>query len=343
MLTSNLLSFRTSSQHAHTVLSPTLTHFVLCTSYQCRISLRLNKGFEFNPWYQLWYLSPSCYLHLLSNHILFPSFHPYSSLCPSVCASGRAVLVCVWCMYVCVCVCVWTCVRWLTFVSLEAENHGACGFFCTTQCLGLCFFCFDTVSNPASPLVRLQECCEHSGFSFSLCVCVLCVATEDFPSCPSPTDWLSDFQLSLCYAVLAECLLSLSLSLPSHWTVWCNSPVIHLLASPSFLLQQAAVQQCLQVSVPPPHTHSVCPSILSSVHLEPAKLWRCDLCQRLPELSFLFELTPPPSSLTDSPLTGSSIHRWLVDTNTCWHSQKSCKNKKKWKMMMRKMAEVKLT
>lgn len=113
-----------------------------------------------------WYLSRSSYLHLLSNHILSPSFPPYSSLYPSVCqcvcASGRAVLVCVHSVRVYV----WTCVRQLTFVMLEAENHGACGFSARHDVLGC--VSFDTVSNPASPLVHLQECCEHSGFALSV-------------------------------------------------------------------------------------------------------------------------------------------------------------------------------
>ena len=262
-----------------------------------------------------------------------PKSHPLSispslllSLTVCVCASGRAVFVCA--DVHSVRVCLWGRVRWLTFVLLEAENHGACGFSARHNVLGCVLF--DTVSNPASPLVRLQECCEHSGFSFSLCF--LCVATEDLPSCLSLTDWLSDFHLSLCYAVLAKFLLSFPLS---HQTVWCCLSVIHLLASPTSLPSSfcrgtvwagggAAVPasicvfMCLPLSllclpVYPP----ICPSGAS----------RTMEMQSVPKTAWVFpplQTNPSSPSLTDSPFTGWSIHRWLMDTNTNWHSQRSC-------------------
>lgn len=275
------------------------------------------EGQEFNPWLWNQYLSSS---DILAQQLFTPPFksHPLSifpslllplCLCVSVPVAGQ-------------CWCVWMCVRWLTFVLLEAENHGACGFSARHDVLG--FVLFDTVSNPASPLVRLQEWCEHSGSSFSLCF--LCVATEHSPSCPSPTDWLSDFQLSLCYAVLAECLLFfLSLMSDCLMLFACYSFTSGIPLPPfaAALCNQEAVQQCLRVSVS-------LPLIALSAHLSShPSIWSQPnygdaICAK-DCLSFLSSPTNPSfPSLTDSPLTGWSIHRCLMDTNNCWHSQKSC-------------------
>lgn len=212
---------------------------------------------------------PSSYLHPPSPNILPPFFHPCSPLC--LCASGRAVLL-LWRM--------WTRVRWLTCVSLEAEIHGACGFSARHDVLGCVLY--DTVSNLATPLVRLQEGCDNVAS-----VSVFFVWRLKTSSCPSLTDWLSDFQPVLCS--LAK-LLSLS---PSHRTVWCCATVLHLLELPSSLLQKHFVSRrwcssaCEYLSFFP----SLCSSIPSSVPLEPAEVWRCDLCQRLPEFSFFSILT----------------------------------------------------
>lgn len=141
------------------------------------------------------------------------------------------------------------------------------------------------------------------------------------------TDCLTS-SFSLCYEVLAEFLLSLS-----HRTVWCCLPVIHLLASPSssssFLLQQHCVsgRQCSSAC------EYLCVSPLCSLCLPVYPLirpsgagWTVEM-RSVPKTAWVFlpVLTNPYSpSLTDFPLTGWSLHRWLTDTNTCLHSQKSC-------------------
>lgn len=107
-------------------------------------------------------------------------------------------------------------------------------------------------------------------------------------SCWSQTDRMSDFQLSLCCAVLAEFLLSFS---PSDvvcllFVLW-HPP--SLFAAALRELKTVPARICVFVCLP------VSQSVLTSVvHLQPAELWRCGLCQRLPESFFLSTLTPPP-------------------------------------------------
>lgn len=160
---------------------------------------------------------------------------------------------------------------------------------------------FDTVSNPASPLVRLQECCEHSGLPLSLFS--LCVDWR--LAFLSKSDCLSDFQPQ---SVLCSFGRISSVSLTSDRLMLC---VFSSSGTLPFLLQRHCVSRrrcssaceylCLCVS---PFPRSVCSSILPSVHLEPVELWRYNLCQRPPESSFLVTLTPSSPSLTGSPLTG---------------------------------------
>ncbi len=164
------------------------------------------------------------------------------------------------------------------------------------------------------------------SLSLSLSLCFLCVATEHLPSCPSPTDWLSDFQLSLCYAVLAECLLSFSLPRVGLFDVVC---LLFIFWHPPFpfaaaLCKQEAVQQCLRVSVCLPHS-SLCLPVYPLIR--PSGVSRTMEMRSVQKTAWVFlplHTNPSSLSLTDSPLTGWSIHRCLMDTNSCWHSQKSC-------------------
>lgn len=120
---------------------------------------------------------------------------------------------------------------------------------------------------------------------------------------------------------------SLSLSLSCR-TVWCCLPVIHLLASPSLLLQQHCVTRrqyssacgylCLSLS-------SLCLPIYPLIL--PSGVSRTMEMRSVQKTAWVFlclHTNTSFPSLTDSPLTGWSIHRCLVDTNNCWHSQKSC-------------------
>lgn len=151
---------------------------------------------------------PSSHLHLLYTHIIPPSFHLCSSLCVNASVAGK----CWYLLMFTVCVCVDMC-RMINLCFAGGRESRCMWLFCTARWVFFVLFfggcvLFDTVSNPASPLVGLQECCEHSGLPLPL-RCFLCVSTEDLPSCPRVTVCLTS-SLSLCYAVLAESLLSLS-------------------------------------------------------------------------------------------------------------------------------------
>lgn len=172
---------------------------------------------------------------ILAQHFIHTSSRVTSSLHLSI-PSPFSACVCQWQGSVGVCVlmvtldsCVWTCVGILTFVLLEAENHIACGF--SARHSGLGWISFETLSNPASHLVCLQECYQHSGFTVSLCW------PKNFlfvRVCLTPS-------FGPCCVILADLLPSFS---PSD-----SLPVFHLLASfgspppPSFLLQQHSVSR----------------------------------------------------------------------------------------------------
>lgn len=208
----------------------------------------------------------------------------------------------------------WTYVRWLTFVSLEAENHGACGFSARHNVLGCVLF--DTVSNLASPLVRLKECCDTVAS-----ISVFFVWRLKTSSCPSPTDWLTvwfpacamqfwpNFSLCLPHALFdVVCLLFIFWHRPPSFcrsTLWAEGsaevPASICLSSPLFA-----------VSLP------IYPVIRSFGASRTMKIWS------VPKTAWDFLLlhtNPSSPTLNDSPFTGWSIHRWLVDSNTCWHSQ----------------------
>lgn len=211
----------------------------------------------------------------------------YLSSC--VCASGRAVLVCVDVLRVLVDAC-----GTINLRFAGGRESRCMWLLCTTPWNGLCccltrsliqhphwFVCRSAVNTPASLSLSLSP-------------------PGNFPSCPGLTDRLSDFQLPLCYAVLAEFLPSSSLSRQS---VWCcsSSP-----ATLPFLLQRRCVSRRWD--------SSACEYLCSRAPLfsfpsvwSQSELWRCNLCQRLPESSFLSTLTFSSLSLTHSALTGSTI------------------------------------
>lgn len=171
------------------------------------------------------------YLHLSSDrsHLvsMFPSYHPFF-FCLCVClAVAGSVGVCSHWLFECV----WTCVRELTFVLLEAENHSACGFNARHNVLGCVLFdCF--ISLIEHLLVHLQECPLFSVYFEWQLKTSLHVRV-------SLIDRLSDFQLILCglgwtslFPFTPDCLMS---------------SIVYLLASLSFLMQQHCEcrKQCL--------------------------------------------------------------------------------------------------
>lgn len=143
------------------------------------------------------------------------------------------------------------------------------------------------------------------------------------------TDWLSDFQLSLCYAVLAESLLHFSFPHIGLFDVVCLLFIFwHL--PPSFSQQHCVSRRrcssaCEYLCVTPLSLSSLC--LLVYPLIRPSGASRTMEMRSVPKTAWvLLPLCTNPSScsLTASPLTGWSIHRWLMDTNTRWHSQKSC-------------------
>lgn len=191
-----------------------------------------------------------------------------------------------------------------------AYLHGAMEW---VVCLKFCL----TVSNPASPLVHEQECCEHCPPLST------CADWKLPPSCPGLTVWL---QFDLCYAVLAEFLLSLA-----HTGQFV---VLHLSASPSSLCSGAVSRR---------RGSSTCSHLCLSVYffvlrvcLEPVEPWRCTLLKTA--WVFLSVHTNPSSvSLINSLFTGSSIQvtlalgeaASLLRPNIYYDNSKSCKVHKK--------------
>lgn len=146
----------------------------------------------------------------------------------------------------------------------------------------------------------------------------------------SESDWLTDCPISILVCAMQFWLnfpLSFSLTLDRLMFFVCYSSS----GIPSFLLQRHCVsrRRCssaceyLRVYVSPPLSAlsarlSSHPSIWSQQNYGDAMV---------PKAAWV--LLPPHTnlsspSLTDSPFTGWSIHRWLMDTHTCWRSQRSC-------------------
>lgn len=174
----------------------------------------------------LWHFNPNSYgIYISPLHYTLPQFfHPCFPLClcVSVPVAGQ-----------CCCACVD--VRQTINLWFAGGRESRCMWLdCTTRCFGLCSVWQSLIQHPHWSVCRSAVNTVASLSPF------LVVEAEDSPLCPSPTDWMSDFQLGPCSAVLAERLLSVS---PSHHSVWCRLPVIHLLASPSFCLQQHLVSR----------------------------------------------------------------------------------------------------
>lgn len=140
-----------------------------------------------------------------------------------------------------------------------------------------------------------------------------CVATWRL-SFLSESNWLT---FSLVCAMqfwlnFSDCLMSL---------VCYSSSGISLLPVAAALCEQKAMQQCLWLFMS--HFSSLCLPVCPFVC--PSGASRTGEMRPVPKTAWVFlPRHTNPSSLTDSPLTGWSIRRWLMDTNTCWHSQKSC-------------------
>lgn len=125
--------------------------------------------------------------------------------------SGREVLVCVNVHCVCVDMC-----RMINLCFAGGRESRCMWLFCTARC----FFCFCFCFLGGVVFCLTQSLIQHPHWSacrsaastpasLSLSLCFLCVSTEDLTSCPRVTVCLTS-SLSLCYAVLAESLLSLS-------------------------------------------------------------------------------------------------------------------------------------
>lgn len=239
------------------MLSPTLTHFVLCTSYQYLISLRLNRA--------------SSLIHdtgsdILAPAVIYTSSQITSSFHLSI-PTPLSVHLCVpvagqcWCAFdVCMCVCVWTCVRWLTFVSLEAENHGACGFFARHNVWG-CVFFVSTQSLIQHPHWCVCRSAVNTLASLSLSVSVFFVWR--LKTCPPvrvrPTDCLTS---SLVCAMQFWPNVS-SLSLFPHIGLF---DVIRLLfifwhPRPSCCSRRRCSSACKYLCPPHPPPHTLCLSV----------------------------------------------------------------------------------
>lgn len=241
----------------------------------------------------LWHFNPSSYSIYISPYIT-PSlsfFHPCFPLrlCVSVPVAGQ-------------CCCVSVDVRQTINLWFAGGGESRCMWlYCTTRCFGLCSVWRSLIQHPHWSVCRSAVNTVASLSPF------LIVEAEDSPLCPSPTDWMSDFQLSPCSAVLAERLLSVS---PSHRSIWCRLPVIHLLASPSFCLQQHLVSRrrcssackylCVSLSLLLPSYPLTSPSGATWT----MKMWSVP---RLSELFFLSTLTPPLPHSPVLPLQADSF------------------------------------
>lgn len=259
--------------------------------------------------HQCWDFSTAVFIPPLKSHPLSPSFHPLLSVvCVCLYQWQGRLDVCSRSHFMRVCVCQ------MINLHLAGSRESRCMWHSARHSVLGCVL-FDTVSNPASPLVLLQECCEHTGFSFS--PCFLYVLTEDLPSCL--TDWLTDFQLSLCRVVLAEVRLSFSVSYIGLFDVVCVFFIFWhppLPPSSSSNTVRAGGRSAVSASVCP---HSVYPPSRPSIWSQ--LNYGHVICANV----FLpFHTNPFSPSLTDSPLTGWTIHRWLMDTKAYWHSQRSC-------------------
>lgn len=193
------------------------------------ISVFCHSGKSQHAWIHILFRCSSRFSYLAQCFTPPSPCHPpstFPSLPLSACVSGRAG----------VCVCVSDACQMINPCFAGSRESRCMWLLCTTRCFGLC----DTVSNPASSLVGLQECCEHCGF-----------------------DRLT-VRLPASFALLAIHLVFLC---SSRRTVCCCLPLIHLLASLYFLLQQQeAVWQRLRLICMLLSLCTVCLSVLPSIH-----------------------------------------------------------------------------
>lgn len=283
------------------------------------VILQLN---QFNPclWIQRCYFIPAV---IYTSSTLTSSLHLSISAPPSVWmrVSGREVLV-----FVNVhCVCVWTCVGWLTCVSLEAENHGACGFFARHD--GFFLFCFLGVV-----FCLTQSLIQHPHWS----------ACRSAASTPA--------SLSL-FAVFFVCRLKTCLPVQEWLSVWLPASVCAMQFWPNLfclshigsfdvvcflifwhpplpfaaaLCEQEAVQQCLRVSV---FVRLSLPSLCLLINppIRPSGASRTVEMQFVPKTAWILLscYTNPLLSFTNwfSPYRLHS-YRWLTDPNARWLSTK---------------------
>lgn len=245
---------------------------------------------------QWWYCSPE-FIHL-SQHSHHPFIFPSLLLPPLLPSLPLPFCLCVsvpvagQCWYVLMfTACAWTFVRQTINLRFaggrkitvhEAFLHGTMFSGCIL---------FDTVSNPASPPVRLQECCEHSGsLPLSISLCFLCVLTEDWPSCSSLTDCLisSVVQCNAVFGWVSPLFCLSSLGTLSSLLV-------------EALCEQEALQHCFCF-------FSLCLSVSPPIRLSGAS-WTMEM-QSVPKTAWVFLTLHTNSScppLTYCPLTGWQI------------------------------------
>lgn len=286
------------------------------------VTLQLNR---FNPclWIQHCYFIPAV---IYTSSTLTSSLHLSISAPPSVwmrvCVSGREVLVCVNVHSVRVDMC-----RMINLCFAGGREsrcmwlflHGTMVWF-FFGFLGGCVL-FDTVSNPASPLVRLQECCEHSGLpSPSLSVFFVC----RLKTCLPVQEWLSVWlPASLCAMQFWPNLFCLSHI--GSFDVVCFLIFWHPpLPFAAALCEQEAVQQCLRVSV---FVRLSLPSLCLLINppIRPSGASRTVEMQSVPKTAWILLscYTNPLLSFTNwfSPYRLHS-YRWLTDPNARWLSTK---------------------